>query len=221
MALAFDATSESTSNTADFNWTHTPVGTPKGVVVFVFEEGINDTINGVTYGGVAMTQVNSAQDSAGEPGRCFAYFLGSSIPTGAKTVAVDQTGSTDSKYGAAVTVTAATNTQLAGTGSAKVEGDTANPSVTITGISGASYGFGGLWSGQDAEASVTAGSGMTKRNSLDFGARTATIESSTNPNASGDLTIAFTVASEDVAMVGIAIEEIAATRKLLGLLGVG
>jgi hypothetical protein len=211
MAIAFDATSESNVvNTGDMSWTHTPVGTPKGVFVFVQADGGGDDPNGATYGGVAMTKIARAVDAAGETGDCTGFFLGSGIPTGAQTVTVDFPN-TPNAHAVAITVTAGAgkNTQLAGTGSGTVGGDTTNPSVTITGIAGASYGAAGLFSGLNAEANVTAGSGMTIRNSHDFGSDISVVASRTSENASGNLTMAFASASDDVAMVAIAIEEVA------------
>jgi hypothetical protein len=208
MSIAYDAVS-SGSGTSSFSWTHTPVGTPKGVFVFVQVNASTSTthVSGVTYGGVAMTQQQVAVDSVGETGTCFGFFLGSSIPTGAQTVAVTVADGSKSEFADAITVTAAADTRLAGTGSGKVEGDIADPSVTITGISGASYGAAGLFSGQNTVPAITAGTGQTMRNQQDFGTTTTSVESSTSEQASGDLTMAFTVAIEDVAMVAIAIEE--------------
>jgi hypothetical protein len=219
MAIAFDATSNQI-NTGSLSITHTPVGTPKGVFFFVIVNNDTATPTSVTYGGVAMTLINSAADSSGEIGSCFGYFLGSSIPTGAQTVAATVTAGKD-VAGVVITVTAAGNTQLAGTGSGKVEGDTANPSVTITGITGASYGAAGLFSGLGAVGNVAAGSGQTTRGQVDFGNQVASAESSTSENASGNLTIAFTSVTDDVAMVAIAIEELVNSAHLLSLLGTG
>jgi hypothetical protein len=49
---------------------------------------------------------------------------------------------------------------------------------------------------------------MTVRQDHDFGSQTASGESSTSENASGNLTIAFTAAEEDAALVGVAIQEV-------------
>jgi len=96
MAVAFDAVSESHTGTtasaseASFSWTHSPVGTPRGVVVFVFIIAADaDYVTSVTYGGTAMTENPTfAFDSADEPGRTYAFSLGSSVPTGNQTVVV-------------------------------------------------------------------------------------------------------------------------------------
>lgn len=37
-------------------WTHTPVGTPRGIIVQVVQNAGTDEVTGVTYGSVAMTE---------------------------------------------------------------------------------------------------------------------------------------------------------------------
>lgn len=212
MALAFDASSESLVAVTSRTWTHTPVGTPRGVFVGVVINSftgttVADSITSVTYGGVTMSLIGSVEDlGSGANGKALLYFLGTSIPTGAQSVVVTKSGTTEDTWGAAVTVTAGADTEGAGT----IFGTAVNssPSVTITGIAGASYGFGVIWSDLNAPTSITAGSGHTKRQDVDFGAESAAIESSTSENASGNLTIAFTAASNGGAFVGMAIQEI-------------
>lgn len=122
MAVAHDASSlfsaTWSTSTASFSWTHTPVGTPRGVVVFVFTAGsASDFISSVTYGGTAMTRVTggAATDSAGEPGRCDLFFLGSGLGTGAKSIVVNRTNNATAMNAVAATVTAATDTAIHGT----------------------------------------------------------------------------------------------------------
>jgi hypothetical protein len=223
--IGFDASSSATG-TATFSWTHTVVGTPKGAFVFVMEDvGVTDVISGVTYGGTAMTRINRAADTAGEPGSCYAYFLGASIPTGNQTVQVTVSSGTTAKFGVAFTVTAGSNTQTSGTASCTVSADVLNPSCSVTGISGASYGAAGLYSGQNAPSSIAAGSGFTIGPTNDYGSQSAGSERRTTQQASGNETIAFTVASDDVAMVGVAIEQtvpdVVTCAQSIALLGVG
>lgn len=128
MAVAYDAASESDTaatitgdvSHASFSWTHTPVGTPKGVLVFVTAFADAEKTTSVTYGGVPMTLVDSAHQNDGtKPGRCTAYFLGSGIPTGAQTVVVNRVNDATTMYAMAVTVTALTDTAV--TAATKVE----------------------------------------------------------------------------------------------------
>jgi len=205
--ISFDAASEGTGTSA-LSWTHTPVGAPKGVFVFCINNTVStDVFSGATYGGVAMTQKASAADTSGEPGFTEGYFLGASIPTGAQTVACTVSTGSTAKWGVAITVTAASDTQPAGTGACSVSNNVANPSCSITGISGASYGAAGHFSGQANESSITAGSGMTKGPGNDFGSMVTASEYSTAQQGSGNMTIGFTVATDDVAMVAIAVEQ--------------
>src|SRR5687768_12669803 len=88
--VAFDAVTESsTFTTADpFTFDHTPVGVPKGVLVFIDHgtEG-TDLIDGaVTCDGIAMTRVRDAFDTSSEPGGVYAYFLGTGIPNETLTI---------------------------------------------------------------------------------------------------------------------------------------
>jgi hypothetical protein len=217
MAIAYDASSQGSGGSNPVSWTHTPVGTPKGVFVGITEhETLSDDVTGVTYGGVALTKVDGLTVDSGEDGTAQVWYRGSGIPTGAQTVSIALSGAAGGTVrGYCITVTAASdkNTQLAGIGSAKVDSSTmsTNPSVTITGIVGASYGFAVLFSGRDSVGLVTAGSGQTMRQQADDGNTTGHAESSTSQNASGNLTIGFTQASDDVAMVGVAIEEVSAS----------
>jgi hypothetical protein len=206
--IAFDAASEG-SGTTSLSWTHTPVADSQGVFVFCMNaDSSTDVFSGATYDGEAMTQIASASDTVTEPGFVEAYFLGTGINTGAVTVVCTVASGSDNKHGVAITVTAASDTQTAGTGSCTVNENATNPSCDVTGISGASYAAGGLYSGRNnVPANVTAGTGFTIRHDIDHGNNGSTSESSTTQQASGSQTIAFTAAADDVAMVGIAIEQ--------------
>lgn len=118
MAIAFDAVSESHSDTfgssfeASFSWTHTPVGTPKGILIFTFVNANADDATSVTYGGVTVNAVSGGRTSTsnsggggGQPGDCKAWFLGSGIPTGSQTVVVNRTNNGNPIYAVAISVT--------------------------------------------------------------------------------------------------------------------
>jgi hypothetical protein len=122
VAIAFDAI---TSNTAsgsgdDVSFTHTPVGTPRGVLVFVtFAGSFSGTVDQVTstptYGGVSMAEVplSMLNFSGTEDKQVHAFFLGSSIPTGPQTVAF--TVDTILAYTECITYTAAADTEVVDT----------------------------------------------------------------------------------------------------------
>lgn len=210
MAIAFDNGDGTTgTTTVSLTQTFTPVGTPRAIISIVVATGeTGDVISGITYGGVAMERVGYAVNASGETGACWVYFLGAGIPTGAQSIVPTVSSGTTAKAIRNYSFTAAKDCRLAGTKVGTVVSTSqANPSVTITGISGASEGFAGLFTGLDAPASVTAGSGFTKNGSIDQGTTSACMEYQTTPNASGNNVIAFTSAADDVAMVAGAFEE--------------
>lgn len=92
MAVARDVLTQNTAGATSF--THTPVGTPRGVTVLIVSTSATDTVTAVTYGGVAMTELPGSPviSTSGEGGVCYAYGLGASVPTGAQTVAITGTG---------------------------------------------------------------------------------------------------------------------------------
>src|SRR5690349_10234852 len=120
MAVAFDASSEAHTGTtgsaseASFTWNHTPVGTPRHVLVFVWTNADESDITSVTNGGTALTAVSGgeAADTTGEPGRCSAYELGSSIPTGVQAVVVNRTNNATVMSAVAITSTASTDCKV-------------------------------------------------------------------------------------------------------------
>lgn len=114
MAVDYDAISVRTSTSvSNPSWTHTPVGTPRGIIVYVMTNTATDEIGSVTYGGVAMAELASSHYGGPNPTTWFvhAFFLGSGIPTGAQTVVVTK-ASGNNIVGYAVSVTAASDTVI-------------------------------------------------------------------------------------------------------------
>lgn len=212
MAVAFDATSESHTGTtgsvsqASFIWTHTPVGTPAGVLVYVMQatSAVMAT-TGVTYGGVAMTLIQEAVDGAGELGMCHLYFLGSGIPTGAQTITVSRLNNTAVLYAVAATVTAATDTQTHGTFFENGDGALAERSVDDGSPGTNSLRFAGCYYGGAAPPGT--GANSTAMHSIDFGAYVAATVRETVAGQ-GSRLVGFSAASDDVAAIAIAIREI-------------
>lgn len=56
MALAFDAATESIRTGVEdpYTFTHTPVGTPRGIAVSIVYNSGSELISGVTYGGQTL-----------------------------------------------------------------------------------------------------------------------------------------------------------------------
>lgn len=212
MTAAYDQQSSKAFTLSD-SFTHTPVGTPMGIWIPVAQiTATTNVISAVTYGGVTVPidpNNGFVADATGELGGVYSFFLGSGIPTGAQTVAVT-TANGDAKRAWCVSLTAGADTQIAA--SNKTSGDAANPSVVIPTL--ASFvGFAGavLFSGQNAPASVTAGSGYTLLTATeDFGITSGLAERS-DTRAGANIAAGFTATTEDVALIGIAVNEVVAT----------
>lgn len=215
MAVAFDASSESHTGTtssvseSSFNWTHTPSGAPKGVAVFVIGNGaFTDIISGVTYNGVSMTLVDIAQTTnlGAEPGFCKAYFLGSSIPTGAQTVEVTRTNNTTSVWAVAVSVTADVDTSVAGT--LVEDGDP--QAITEENINDGSPGTNslrlvGMHQGWDAPGPV--GANTTSLHTIDYGLVSAIVARETTPGQGARPIGCVRASGDDLAAVYFAVIE--------------
>jgi hypothetical protein len=113
MTVAFDAATEAvrTATTDPYAFDHTPVGTPRAVVVALLNyTTATDQVTTVTYGGVAMAEIVAATDTSGETTNVQLWFLGASIPTGLRSVSVDFSSATaDDFHIVCMTFTAAGN----------------------------------------------------------------------------------------------------------------
>jgi hypothetical protein len=209
MAVAFDAATENAAAADPQNFTHTPSGTPRGVLVYISHNTVgSDIVNGVTYGGVAMAEAGFADDDTGELGACQVWFLGSSIPTGAQTVSIDRTESTTSVWAVAITVTAAADTEIIDTDTTQ-QGDAniANPAVTMNHGARSALAFFGGMNGVNAPGSITDAAGQTRIHDHDFGA-TSGVVSRKDSAGTGDTTMGFTIATNSLAMIGVSVAEV-------------
>lgn len=211
MTVAFDAQSALSTFTVSNSFTHTPVGTPKGVIVLVAENvGVTDVISTVTYGGVAMTQIAYlAGTGFAEPGGAYVFFLGGpGIPTGAQTVSLTVTAGTTVKVAWCITVTALQPTvdwcAVGTVGNTSL----ANPSITLkTGGDFAGFCAAVVFSGLAAPTSITAGANFTLlTTTTDFGAQSAVAERA-NGITGANAVAAFTSAADDVVMAAVALTE--------------
>lgn len=219
MAVAFDASSEShtgttgSSNQASFSWTHTPVGTPRGVLVFIINLDTATGVNAsVTYGGVSVPAVSGgvAADTAGEVGRCGAFFLGSGIPTGAQTITVNRDNNALVVYAVAATVTATTNTEVYTPGIVLLQED---GTLAVQAVDDGSPGTNSVRfaAGMSGLASPPAvGTGSTSLQTIDIGAQGAAFCRETTAGQ-GARNVGFSSAtSDDRAFVHLAVREIPA-----------
>lgn len=212
MTIAFDAAVLSAAGTTGRSWTHTPVGTPRGVIVFI-SQGIGDAtdeVTSVTYGGETMTEMANSPvlHTTSQPAVVYGYFLGSGIPTGAQTVVVnvDATGSV--KIAAAITVTAAQDTSVVDT--TTVNSDSAsNPSSTLALGSVTCFCALGFHSGIPSVGGVTPFTNWTDRGEHDFGSRIGGFYTY-DVIASVDVSAGWTQSPDDAVMHAVAIREDAA-----------
>ena len=225
MAIAFDATTTTGQVTGDNRFTHTPVGTPKGALVYIVINGLVGTVSGVTYGGVAMAETanSPASNTTGELGGSHCFFLGSGLPTGAQTVAVDMLLGTEVNIVGCITVTAANDTSVVTT--AKVESNnttTTTATLSLGGVS--SFCATGFWTGLNAVTSFAPLTSWTGSTETDFGAQCGgiyTYDIIGTTDVSGGYS---NTGGDDCAMHTIAIREnagAAATVYQLAALGVG
>lgn len=223
MAVAHDFASESHTGSvgsiseAQFSWSHNPVGTPRGVLVFVVNlVSDGDNVSSVTYDGAAVPFVENsiATDISGEAGLCAAYFLGSGVPTtDPATVVVNRANTANELWAVAITVTAAADT--ATTGIVKLEGDGTLAEQNVDdgspGTNSMRYaaGFSGLASFPPTGASSTA------LHDFDTGQQTAAAVRETTAGQ-GSRPVGFSSGTtDDRAFVHLAIKEAAAAASLL------
>lgn len=205
MAVAFDAVSNVAAGTGDLSWTHTPVGTPRGVRVDIVENGGTNGVSSVTYGGVAMELVAVNAKTSGEAGTVITYFLGKSLPTGAQTVSVT-VGDAVSKRAVAITVTAASDTCWTSVNTSISSDSATNPSATLNLLGKTSFVSLALHSGQGAAAGITPLTGWTSRLEHDFGAQMGGWYTY-NTIASSDVSCGWTQTADDAVMIAAAITE--------------
>lgn len=208
-AVAFDAFTSSTGGTGDYTYDHVPVGTVRGVIVHVIVNGLAVGISGVTADGAALTEVaeSPVTNSTGELGSCHTFFLGSSIPAGTLTIAVDATLGTEVSVSGCTTLTADNDTSVVDTATFLSDGQ-ANPSTTLSLGGVSSFCMIGAWSGL-GNLSMSPNTGWTERFEHDYGNQNALIYTYDTVGTT-DVAAGYTAGSDDVAMHAIAIRENAA-----------
>lgn len=227
MAVAYDAFTEShatggSASEASFSWSHNPVGTPKGVLVFVCTNANADYITSVTYDGVNVPQVSGgeAADTATEPGRTTAFFLGSSVPTtDPATVVVNRTNNATVLWAVSITVTASSDTAVYTAGIVLLQENQAPAEKNVDdGSPGSnSVRFAGINYGRSA-ASIAAGANSTMlatQNHASTSRSTAVCRETTA--GQGSRPVGFTGVSDDCAAVHLAVYEAAAAAGIPSL----
>ncbi len=221
MSVARDAVSQShasgsaSTNQSSFSWTHTPSGTPRGILVYVFSISATAQDTSVTYGGTTMQLVSGgeANDTVTEPGTVRTYFLGSSIPTGAQSVVVNRVNNATQMWAACYSATAANNTQIVSVAIQEENGTFAARSVDDGSPGNNSQRFAAGYSG--GNNILAAATGSTVDASNDLGSYTCTTCYETTPGQ-GARNVGFTYAtSDDRAYVVLAMREYQALTEVI------
>lgn len=223
--VAFDANSSSPAldGTAQV-WTHTPVGTPRAVVVYCLHVAALDEYTTVTYGSLELTEVAGSPNilATGEIGGVSVWFGGSSIPTGAQTVTASVSGTTTSKGCAARTFTASADVEVVDV-DGLVNASLLNPTVTLALNSRESYVFLYGYSGVNDVTAIAPFTNWTADAESDIGNEVLLVYSY-NITSDVDVSAGWTAAADDVAFLALALSDEPAPVSVgchLALLGVG
>jgi len=208
VTLAFDAVTVLAGSDPQ-EATHTPVGTPRAVVVLYVSQQLSaDNVVGCTYGGVNVPRVRTDADTAGEVSRTHVFFLGSGIPTGAQLASIDKT-TAESGVAVVVTYTAATDVEVIDHDG--VAGDLANPSLSLQYGGREAVGLAcGHSGGSNVVTMSWSNTGAVQLQQVDHGVHTSVISRQQTPTTS-DSTTGWTAVSDDVCISAVVISEVAAT----------
>lgn len=197
--IIFDAATESvrTGTETTYDFTHTPVGTPRAIVVTSAAPAGTFLITGMTYGGVPMARATRDADTSSEIGTTEIWFLGTGIPAGPQTVSVSIPSATTADYHfVAMSFLGTSSSDMEIVFGGSVAGDRVDPYLVVSNFGRISQGVLVTWSGQDAPASITVQSGNTLVHDHDFGANSSKVARQNVPT-SQDVSLGFTIALED------------------------
>jgi hypothetical protein len=208
MTVAFDA---ATNGTSAAGFTHTPVGTPRGILVMVRQITASDQVTGVTYGGSALSEValSPLLASGAEGGSLHGYFLGSSVPTGAQTCTV--TVATGTARATCYSLTAADDTEVVNTNTIDflADGSAGDVTGTLTLSGRTCFVAEAGWSATTANADNTPLTGWTSQSEQDEGSET-NFGYYYNTVGSTDVTFGYTSGTDsDAAVLAVAVSEVA------------
>jgi hypothetical protein len=219
MAVAYDAATEAIRTDTSDPYTglsHTgraeASGGVQGVMVLIANAPTaTDQITGVTYGGVALAEVQQNTDTATEPGNTQIWFVGRGLSGlgGTQTVSVDMaSGTTDDQHIVCVTFTASADLEVVARGG--VTNNVANPSVTLAIQGRTAITLGVIYSGLAAPSNLTVNGNMSAVHDHDFGNYVTRVDRQTTVGT-GDFTYSYTASTDDVAMSVCAISEVETT----------
>lgn len=172
----------------------------------------------VSYGGVNMPRFNRAADSSGEAMSSYGFFLGANVPQGDQNCVVTYNASNSTAIVHFI-IELSGAADLAVLDSDIQEGDAADPSVTPDKGGVSAYAFGILMSGQNDITGSAPVSGLAEIEDNDFTNQTLLIGRETSGPSTSNQAVGWTATIEDVALIGVVIRELPASR--LPLLGAG
>lgn len=209
------ATVVDTQDINDPTFNHAGV-TPRAVVVFIQHPGTTDQITGVTYGGVAMTEMTGSPHvlATGETNVLYGYFLGSSVPSGTQSVVVTTNGTfsfVDGGRAVCISLTAAADTEIVDIDTTINSTSQLNPSVTLSLGGRSSWCAINFGSGTGTVGSITPLTNWTSVAEVDYGAQTGGIYRY-NIIGTTDVTAGWTQAADDANAIAVAISEVQAGK---------
>jgi hypothetical protein len=226
-APAYDTiTACASANTNPLVCTHTPVGTPRAILVYIIQSGDGvDQVGACTYGGTAMTEVTGSPvlKTTGEAAATYAYFLGASVATGAQDVSCSAT-TNDPKRMRIVSITGAADMEVVDSDSAAFNSDSAtDPTATLSLSGRTSFASIGFFSGGDSTAAYTQFAGWTARDETDPGVSGLGVYTY-DTVSTADVSAGVTQTTEDIVGIAVAVAETGAASKtcpglLLGFAG--
>lgn len=206
MTVAYDAVSSNASFGDPSTYTHTPVGTPRGIIVTSHGHGTGGPTT-VTYGGTAMTLVRLLDaKGTGENTMCAVWHLGASIPTGAQTVSLGGNGGVLGSV--CVSLTGAADTEVQD--DLEYESDsTDNPTGTLVLGGNDSFCLLAFRSGEDSAASVSPGTGWTQRFEDDIGTQISGVYTyNTIGSTNVDVSNSMSQTADDLSAIAVAVTEV-------------
>ncbi|MEV6413841.1 hypothetical protein [Kribbella sp. NPDC051718] len=203
----YDAYSNA-SGTGDLSWTHTPVGNPTGVCVFIWQYNTaSGQVASVTYGGVTMERKIFGLFALGATNMVgYCYWLNTNIPDGPQTIVVDTTA-TILRQASAVSVTGGSNAEMDNSGFANSGGSaSANPGMALLTFKRTRL-FGSMFSELDDGSTISAGTGYVELGEHDIGTETVSVERSAVLPA-GNYAIGWNAASAHWGIMTVAIRTV-------------
>lgn len=207
--IAVDAATESvrTGTTDPHTFSHTGAATINGVVLAVIHgTSSTDHVVSATYGGVALSRINTAVDTATELGRADLWFVGTGLAGkgGTQTVSVDlASATTDDIEFVVVTLVTGSGRDVEVIDSDLLQENQADPSVTLQYGGRFAVAIAALYGGGAAPSSFTPNANCVEVASHDFGAFYGFVLRQTTPGTA-DFAIGGTASSDDVAYVAAA-----------------